>query len=162
MLRRVTLATTIAATLVVALFAPVSAAEQRPFQARFTGGAVEADQRCGPNALTIGWQVSGVGTSIGRYTASGTNCTEFTLGTQAVDIWDGIILLRAADGSTLTFGSHGSQAAPSGGIAVATQTLTVTSGTGRFADAAGVLNLTSTVYFADLTTSGSVYGWLSY
>jgi hypothetical protein len=48
------------------------------------------------------------------------------------------------------------------GVASYTHTDTVVSGTGRFADAAGVLVLTGTIDFSTFGVTGSVYGWLSY
>jgi hypothetical protein len=141
---------------------PAAAAEQRPFSGEFTGFGIQADQRCGPGALTIGHQVSGVATHLGRFTGTGTNCTEFTFASETVAIWDGIVTIRAADGSTLTLTAEGSQSAPVAGVASYTHTDTVVSGTGRFADAAGVLVLTGTIDFSTFAVTGSVYGWLSY
>ena len=140
---------------------PAAAAERRPFSGEFTGLGIQADQRC-PGALTIGHQVSGVATHIGRFTGTGTNCTEFTFATESVAIWDGIVTIRAADGSTLTLTAEGSQSAPVAGIASYTHTDTVVSGTGRFADATGVLVLTGTIDFSTFAVTGSVQGWLSY
>jgi hypothetical protein len=166
-MRLLTLSTTIAVALIMALALSVSAGNQRPFKASFTATGVDVAQRCGANALTLGFAISGTATHTGRFTATGSNCTEFTLLTEAVDIWDGIIVLTAADGSTMTFSSMGSQDAPAGGTAVAHQTLTVESGTGRFADAEGVLDLIAIIDFTQIangivTTSGTVSGWLSY
>jgi len=151
----------LAVTLLIGAVLPASATEQRPFSGEFTGFGVQAAQRC-PGALTIGHNVSGVATHLGRFTGSGTNCTEFTLATEAVAIWDGTITIRSADGSTLTMTSEGSQDAPVVGVASYTQTATVTAGTGRFADAAGVLVLTGTIDFSTFTVTGTVAGWLSY
>jgi len=162
MFRRISLATVLAGTIAMAAMAPALAGEQRPYQASFSGMGVAVEQRCGPDALTLGFDVTGVATHMGRFTAFGTNCTEFTLATQAVAIWDGIIRVRAADGSTLTFSSVGHQDAAADGVAQAYQTLTVVSGTGRFDGAAGVLELVSTVDFATFTTEGTVSGWLSF
>ncbi len=152
----------LALTLLIGVALPASATEQRPFSGNFTGFGVQAAQRCGPEALTIGHQVSGVATHLGRFTGAGTNCTEFTLATQAVAIWDGTITIRAADGSTLTMTSVGSQSAPVAGVASYTQTATFVAGTGRFADAAGVLVLTGTIDFFTFAATGTVSGWLSY
>jgi len=164
---RITISSTLALSLVVALVASASAGAQRPFKASFSGSGIDVAQRCGPNALTIGFEISGTATHMGRLTGTGSNCTEFTLLTEAVDIWDGIVVLTAADGSILTLSSVGSQDTPSGGTAVVLQTLTVESGTGRFEDAAGVLDLVGIVDFSQIangivTTSGTASGWLSY
>ena len=152
---------TLALTLLIGAVLPASATEQRPFSGEFTGFGILAEQRC-PGALTIGHEVSGVATHLGRFTGSGTNCTEFTFATEAVAIWDGIITIRGADGSTLTMTSEGSQDAPEAGVASYTQTATVVDGTGRFADAIGVLVLTGTIDFNTFAVTGTVSGWLSY
>lgn len=158
---RFIVATALALTLALGAVLPASAIEQRPFTGEFTGFGILADQRC-PGALTVGHQVSGVATHLGRFTGTGTNCTEFTLATDAVAIWDGIVTIRAADGSTLTLTAEGSQGAPVAGVASYTHTDTVIAGTGRFADAAGVLILTGTIDFTTFAVTGTVSGWLSY
>jgi hypothetical protein len=159
---RFTVSAALALLLVIRAALPASAGEQRPFSGEFTGFGIQADQRCGPDALTLGHQVSGVATHLGRFTGTGTNCTEFTLATEAVAIWDGIVTVRAADGSTLTLTMEGSQSAPVAGVASYTHTDTVVAGTGRFADAAGVLILTGTIDFTTFAVTGTVSGWLSY
>ena len=161
-MRKLLLGVTLAAIAALSMSAVASAGEQRPFKARYSGHGITVEQRCGQNALTLGFAVSGVATHVGRYTAIGTNCTEFGLATEAVDIWDSIIVLEAADGSTLTFSGEGSQSAPVNGVAWSTQTLTVVSGSGRFADAAGLLALSGPIDFTDLRITGVVSGWLSY
>jgi hypothetical protein len=161
MLRRFILAAALGVTLVVALVGPATAGDQRPFRASFTGTGIAVPQRC-PNALTLGFAITGVATHLGHLSGSGTNCTEFTLATEAVAIWDGIVTLEAADGSTLTMSSEGSQGAPVNGVAAVTQTLSVVSGTGRFDDAAGDWALSARIDFSVLSVSGAVTGWLSY
>jgi len=161
-MRRSIISTGLALAFALAVVVPVSATEQRPFAGEFTGFGIQVDQRCGPDALTLGHQVSGVATHLGRFTTTGSNCTEFTLATEAVAIWDGIVTVRAADGSTLTLTAEGSQSAPVAGVASYTHTDTVIAGTGRFADAAGVLVLTGTIDFSTLAITGTVSGWLSY
>jgi hypothetical protein len=161
-MKRSIIATGLALALALAVVIPVSATGQRPFSGEFTGVGIPAEQRCGPDALTLGHQVSGVATHLGRFTGTGTNCTEFTLATEAVAIWDGIVTVTAADGSTLTLSLEGSQSAPVAGVASYTHTDTVVGGTGRFADAAGVLVLTGTIDFNTFAITGTVSGWLSY
>lgn len=161
-MKRITLATALALLLVIGTLTPASATKQRPFSGHFIGVGIQAEQRCGPNALTLGHQVSGIATHLGQFTGTGTNCTEFTLATEAVAIWDGIVTIRAADGSTLTLTADGSQSAPVAGVASYTHTDTVIAGTGRFADAAGVLVLTGTIDFTTFAITGTVSGWLSY
>lgn len=146
-MKRSIVSTALALALALGAVLPASATEQRPFSGKFTGSGIAADQRCGPGALTIGHQVSGVATHLGRFTGTGTNCTEFTFATETVAIWDGIVTIRAADGSTLTLTAEGSQSAPVAGVASYTHTDTVVSGT---------------IDFSTFAVTGSVYGWLSY
>ena len=159
---RFMISTALALTLVLGAVLPATATEQRPFFGEFTGSGILADPRCGPGALTVGHEVSGVATHLGRFTGTGTNCTEFTLATEAVAIWDGIVTIRAADGSTLTLTAEGSQSAPVAGVAAYTHTDTIIGGTGRFVDATGVLVLTGTIDFSTFAVTGRVSGWLSY
>src|SRR5688572_30160707 len=158
---RYMISTALALMLVLGAVLPATASEQRPFSGEFTGFGIQAAQRC-PDALTIGHEVTGAATHLGRFTGTGTNCTEFTFASEAVAIWDGIVTIRAADGSTLTLTAEGSQSAPVAGVASYTHTDTVVGGTGRFADAAGVLILTGTIDFATFAVTGTVSGWLSY
>ncbi len=160
-MRSFIVSTGLALALALGAVLPASATERRPFSGEFTGFGILADQRC-PGALTVGHQVSGVATHLGRFTGTGTNCTEFTLATEAVAIWDGIVTIRAADGSTLTLAAEGSQSPPVAGVASYTHTDTVIAGTGRFAGAAGVLILTGTIDFTTFAATGTVTGWLSY
>jgi hypothetical protein len=150
--------------LMMALVLPAAAAEQRPFRGMLTGAAAGAEPRCGDSGLTLGFVISGVASHLGRFTGSGTNCTEPTLGTSAVGIWDGIVVLEAADGSTLTLSYDGTQAAPVAGAAAYAHTDTVVSGTGRFANATGELAVTGSVDFGapQVTITGTVSGWLDY
>ena len=152
----------LALVLTAAVVAPAAAGEQRPMAGSFTAAAAPAAQRCGADALTLGFEISGVATHIGRLSGSGTNCTEFSLATDAVAIWDGELTVAAADGSTLTTVSNGSQDAPVGGVAAFVTTHTVTGGTGRFDGAAGVWTVSGTIDFTTGTIDGQVSGWLSY
>jgi hypothetical protein len=134
----------------------------RPMTGRFTASVVTVAQRCGADALTIGFDITGVASHLGRLTGNGSNCTEFTLGTSAVSIWDGDATLTAADGSTVTTVAAGTQSAPIDGIASFAVTHTVTGGSGRMADASGVWFLTGTINFLTGMVDGTVDGWLSY
>jgi hypothetical protein len=149
--------------LVGALAAPVAAAQQRPMEGTFSAvpTAELPEQRC-PGALTIGFAISGTATHLGQFTATGTNCTEFTFTTEAVAIWDGIVVIEAADGSTLTLHAEGAQDAPVNGVATYSHVDTVVGGTGRFADAEGVMTVSGTIDFTTFRITGSVSGWLSY
>lgn len=159
---RLKLSITMALVSVALLVAPVAAGDQRPVHGRFTGSGVAADQRCQPGSLTLGFVISGVTTHLGRLTGGGTNCTEFTLGTEAVPIWDGRVTLEAADGSTLIAIYEGEQRQPVDGVATFSHTQTIVGGTGRFDGASGEWTVGGTIDFADLTVGGTVSGWLSY
>ena len=80
-------------------------------------------------------------------TGGGTNCTEFTLGTESVPIWDGIAIVTAADGSTLTLAYEGQQGAPTNGVATFIHQDSVVAGTGRFAGATGELTISGLIDF---------------
>ena len=147
--------------LLVGVALPVSAGDQRPVHGRFSGSGIGVDQRCAGN-LTIGFAIEGVVAHLGRMTGSGSNCTTFALATEAVPIWDGIVVLTAADGSTLTLAYEGSQGAPSDGVASYHHSDTVVSGTGRFAGASGQLTVEGSIGLTDLTVDGTVSGWISY
>jgi hypothetical protein len=159
-MKRFIASTGLALSLAAILVLPVAGDASRPVQLRFDGIGVDVAQRCGPNALTLGFDIEGVGTHFGRFSGSGTNCTLFTLGTQAVPIYEGIVVLEAADGSTITTSYEGGQGAPAGGVATFSQAHTIVAGTGRFAGATGELTVTGTINLANLTVSGTATGWL--
>jgi len=161
-MKRVTISIALALTIAGALVLPVAAGAQRPVRGQFFGSAIAVEQRCGPDALTLGFSVTGVTTHIGRLTAVGTNCTEFTLATQAVAIWDGIVTLEAADGSSLTTSFEGGQGLPANGLASFSHPHTIVGGTGRFEDATGEWTISGLIDFTAFTVSGTVSGWLSY
>jgi hypothetical protein len=145
----------------LAVAAPVGAAEQRPMTGQFTAQAGPADPRCGDD-LTLGFEIRGVAAHLGALTGTGSNCTEWSLATSAVAAWDGRATFVAADGSTLTTTSEGTQAAPVAGLATFAITHTIRGGSGRFADATGVWTVTGVLDFTTGTVSGQVTGWLSY
>lgn len=156
------LAITAVLAFVAALAAPMSAADQRPMSGQFTAQAGPTAPRCGADALTLGFEIQGVASHLGSLTGSGSNCTEFTLTTNAVAVWDGVVGLIAADGSTLTGTYSGAQGTPIAGRAPFRNTLTITGGTGRFAGAGGVWILSGSLDFTTGTIDGRVEGWLSY
>ena len=82
-------ATLLAGILTLAIAGIAAGAESRPMTGRFTAGVAPVAQRCGPDALTIGFDISGVASHLGRLTGTGSNCTELTLATTAVAVWDG-------------------------------------------------------------------------
>jgi hypothetical protein len=154
----------LALLLSVALASPVSAGDQRPIRGQFNGSGVEVGQRCA-NALTIGFAIEGTLSHLGRMTGGGSNCTEFTLGTNAVPIWSGTAVVTAADGSTLTLAYEGQQGAPANGVAGFSHVDTVVGGTGRFAGATGLLTIDGLIDFSafpHVTVTGDVSGWIAY
>jgi hypothetical protein len=144
-----------------AMAAPVGAADARPMTGQFTAQAGPAAPRCGAD-LTLGFEIRGVASHLGALTGTGSNCTEWTAPIEAVAIWDGMATFVAADGSTLTTVSEGSQDAPVAGVATFDITHTITGGTGRFAGATGVWSVTGLIDFTTGGVDGRVAGWLSY
>ena len=161
MKKRVTLLAA-GAILVVTMAAPVVAADERPMSGQFTAQAGPSTARCGPDALTLGFEIRGVASHLGRLTGTGSNCTEFTLATNAVAVWDGLATFVAADGSTLSTTAEETQDAPVAGRAAFAITHTISGGTGRFGGAAGVWEVTGVIDFTTGTIDGQVAGWLSY
>lgn len=148
--------------LAAVLAAPVAAGEQRPIEGHYTISVVPVEQRCGPNALTIGFEGVGIATHLGRMEGTGSNCTSFNLTTEAVLIWDGLATFVAADGSSITMSYEGAQDAPVDGRATAASTFTVISGTGRFEGAAGSWTSSEVIDFTTGIDLGSFSGWVSY
>jgi hypothetical protein len=161
-MRSITRSLALAAIAALSITGLVAAGDQRPIEGSYTVSVVGVAQRCGPNALTIGFEGTGIVSHLGRITGEGSNCTEFTLATDAVGIWDGLATFVAADGSTISTSYEGVQHAPVAGAAVTESTFTVVSGTGRFADAAGVWTGTGTIDFTTGVFSGTLSGWISY
>ena len=161
-MRTTRLAIVLASALVLVASGPVAGGDARPMTGRFSATVQPVAQRCGGDALTIGFEISGVASHLGRLTGTGSNCTEPTLATEAVGVWDGETTLTAADGSTITTISSGTQDAPVNGIATFAIEHTVVGGSGRLADASGVWNLSGTINFLTGEIDGTVDGWLSY
>ena len=148
--------------LMAALAGYATAGEQRPMNGHYTISVVPVEQRCGPNALTIGFEGEGIATHLGRMSGIGSNCTSFSLATEAVPIWDGLATFVAADGSSITMTYAGAQAAPVNGTATASNTFTVVSGTGRFEGAAGTWASSEVIDFTTGIDRGSFSGSISY
>jgi hypothetical protein len=161
-MRALTAAGVAALIVSLALSSASIAADERPMTGRFSATVAPTEQRCGPDALTIGFEIMGVASHLGALTGSGSNCTELTLATGAVAIWDGLATFTAADGSTLTSTSTGMQAAPVLGLATFTTTHEITGGTGRFDDAAGTWIVSGTIDFVTGEINGRVTGSLIY
>ena len=161
-MRSTAFATVLALVATVALATSVLAAAQRPMSGSFVIGVVPVEQRCGPNALTIGFEGTGLATHLGRMTGTGSNCTEFTLATDAVAIWDGIAIYTAADGSTITAAYEGMQQAPVAGVALSVTISTIVSGTGRFEGAQGSFTASGPIDFTTGLVSNRFSGWISY
>lgn len=138
------------------------AGNRRPMSGGFTVAVVPVGQRCGPNALTIGFEGAGHATHLGRMTGTGSNCTEFGLATESVGIWDGIATYVAADGSSVTVAYEGLQQQPSNGAATTTTTNTVIGGTGRFSGAEGAWDGTGVIDFSTGLFAGTISGWIDY
>lgn len=151
-----------ALVLMSALAASVAASEQRPMHGHYTVAVVPVEQRCGPDALTIGFEGVGIATHLGRMEGTGSNCTSFALGTEAVPIWSGLATFMAADGSSITTTYEGAQDGPADGRATTTTTFTVVSGTGRFAGATGSWPSSGVIDFTTGAFRGSFSGWISY
>ncbi len=161
-MRNFTTSTALGLVLVMAIGASVSAGDQRPMKGRYTIAVVPVEQRCGPNALTIGFEGVGIATHLGRIEGTGSNCTSFNLTTEAVPIWDGLATFVAADGSSITMSYEGAQDTPVAGRATAANTFTVIAGTGRFEGATGSWNSTEVIDFTTGFDLGSFSGWISY
>ena len=159
--KRGTIAVLLGLVIAIGLAAPVAADEGRPMTGQFTAQAGPTASRCGAD-LTLGFEIRGVASHLGALTGSGSNCTEWTLATSAVAVWDGLATFVAADGSRLTTVSEGAQDAPVAGKATFVITHTITGGTARLADAAGVWTVTGVIDFTTGTISGRVAGWLTY
>ena len=159
---RTVVAIALASLLVLLVAGPTVGRAARPMTGRFTASVAPVVQRCGPEALTLGFDITGVASHLGKLTGSGSNCTEPDLGTSAVAVWDGEATFTAADGSTLTTTSAGMQDAPEAGMAAFEITHTITGGSGRLADASGVWIVAGTINFVTGQISGTVVGWMSY
>jgi hypothetical protein len=162
MRRSLALATALALLAAASLSASGLAGTERPISGQFTVGVVPVEQRCGPNALTIGFEGAGIATHLGRMTGTGSNCTEFSLATESVGIWDGVATFIAADGSSFTVHYEGVQAAPVAGVAWTETINTVESGTGRFEGAEGSWTQSGQIDFTTGLFSGSFSGSISY
>ena len=162
MRRTLALATAVALIAVLGLASAALGGDRRPMEGHFTVAVVPVAQRCGPNALTIGFEGIGIATHLGRMTGTGSNCTEFSLGTGPVAIWDGTATFVAADGSTVTVGYVGTQAAPTAGVTTAITINTVVSGTGRFAGADGSWTTVGTIDLVNGVFNGQFSGWIGY
>ncbi len=161
-MNRLSLGIGLAMMVALPLAGSAAAGNQRPMAGGFTIGVVPAEQRCGPAALTLGFEGTGIATHLGAFTGGGTNCTTFGFITSDVPIYDGIATFVAADGSTVTTHYSGTQRAPVAGIAAVEATHIVVDGTGRFAGASGVWESAGTIDFATGTSSATLSGWVSY
>lgn len=152
-----------AVVLLTAAFAgPVAADAPRPMHGDYTVLVVPVEQRCGPNALTLGFEGMGIATHLGRLEGTGSNCTTFDLASDAVPIWDGRATFVAADGSSISMTYEGAQAAPVNGSAAVSSTFTVISGTGRFEGATGSWTSSGVIDFVTGQFAGSFSGWITY
>lgn len=148
--------------LTAALAGPMVAGERRPMHGGYTVAVVPVEQRCGPGALTLGFEGAGIATHFGRMQGTGSNCTTFNLTTDTVPIWDGLATFVAADGSSISMMYEGAQDAPVNGTASTVSTFTVVAGTGRFEGATGSWTSSGTIDFASGQFDGSFSGWIDY
>ena len=148
--------------LTAALAGSVAAEARRPMHGNYTITVVPVEQRCGPNALTLGFEGAGIATHLGRLEGTGSNCTTFDLASGAVPIWDGLATFVAADGSSIEMTYEGTQEAPVDGSATVSSSFTVVSGTGRFEGAAGSWTSSGVIDFTTGQFRGSLDGWISY
>lgn len=151
-----------AAALLLTFPAAGTASQALPMSGSFHGSIFFAEPRCGTELLTVGFEGIGLGTHLGRMTGEATNCTEFTLASQAVPVLDGQAVFTAADGSTINATYTGWQDAPVNGIATYANTVTVQGGTGRFTEATGTWVLEGSLDLVAGSIAGSVTGWLAY
>lgn len=148
--------------LTASLAGSVAADARRPMHGNYTITVVPVEQRCGPSALTLGFEGVGIATHLGRLEGTGSNCTTFDLATGAVPIWDGLATFVAADGSSINMTYEGTQEAPVGGSAIVSSSFTVVCGTGRFEGAAGSWTSSGVIDFTTGQFDGSFNGWISY
>lgn len=125
-------------------------------QAKRIHGTLEATEAgvLQPGATLIARRLEGAGTAshLGRYRLS----ADFTLNL-ATATAAGSVTLTAANGDLLT-GTSAGRAAVGSGIAAVTETVTITSGTGRFSGATGTLTILRRVVQATLVSSGTIDG----
>lgn len=160
-MRPLGIATVLALAAASILGGTAAASEQRPMRGEFTITIAATNPRCG-DALTLGFDGVGLATHLGQLTGVASHCTEFTLFTQAVPLWDGVATFTAADGSTISTNYSGWQGTPVGGLAEVSSTHTIVGGSGRFAAAAGTWTLNNVIDFTTGSATGSLSGWLSY
>jgi hypothetical protein len=129
---------------------------------RYTVVNVAVEQRCGPHALTLGFEGVGIATHLGRIEGTGSNCTTFDLASGAAPIWDGLATFVAADGSSISMTYEGAQDAPVDGSASVSSSFTVVSGTGRFEGATGSWTSSGVIDFVTGQLDGSFSGWITY
>jgi hypothetical protein len=161
-MKNFTISSALALVLVIAMAASVSAGNQRPMKGGYTIAVVPVEQRCGPNALTIGFEGVGIATHLGRMDGTGSNCTSFNLATEAVPVWNGLATFVAADGSSVSATYEGAQDAPVDGTAGVVSIFSVVSGTGRFEGATGSWTSSGVLDFTTGSFRGTFSGWISY
>jgi hypothetical protein len=162
MRRSLALATALALLTAASLSTSALAGNDRPISGHFTVSVVPVEQRCGPNALTIGFEGAGIASHLGRMTGHGSNCTSFSLATEAVGIWEGVATFVAADGSSFTVRYEGVQTAPVAGVAATVITNEIISGTGRFENAEGSWAQSGEIDFTTGVFHGSFAGSIEY
>jgi len=116
------------------------AGSQTPFSAALSGSATEAG--CGVLTICLAGTDQGIATHLGLASLTSTATVHVTFtpcdGGGVLTTFTETATLIAANGDTLTL-SGGGTACAANGQAIGTGQLTVTGGTGRFADATGSL-----------------------
>lgn len=154
--------------LALAILSPASALAKAGGTDRPVKGTVSGNAQV--NLLTGDWAVdfAGVSTHVGNYTVHAEGTSEFL--PNGTLVGTGTATIVAANGDQITGTVETSTADPAPGVHTGTTVMTITGGTGRFADASGVLTtfVTSTsfifvppiVYRND--DVGTVTGYVSY
>jgi hypothetical protein len=126
--------------LALAILSPASALADAGGTTRPVKGTVSGTAALNLVTGNFAVDVGGAATHIGKYTAhsEGTSVIDFATGTLVAS---GITTVVAADGDQLT-GTFQASTADTPAGHTATQVMTITGGTGRFADASGSLTIT--------------------
>lgn len=145
----------IAGALLVGLAGPVSAGGEVPFRGTLAGTASVTPLT--PPMVSVRIEATGTATHIGRFTLQAPHVVN-----QATLTAVGTYLITAANGDTITADLAGTatMVEPPNVVSI-TETATVTGGTGRFAGAAGTIQVERIFNRATGVTTGTLTGWIS-
>jgi hypothetical protein len=112
---------------------------------------------CGDGSLQVVIEGSGTATHFGRYSYAATECFSPITGA-----FTGVPTISTANGDEL-FGTYSGQVAPTSDpdVVTYTESLVISGGTGRFAGASGVFDVTGVANLATLEYSQDLAGILS-